>query len=365
MKQLIHGDCISSMEQMPEGSVDFILTDPPYNIKVKRTKNGKERTEEWDCIKDYPDFMMRWIVQAHRVLKPQGVMYFFHNDMNQLPEIMERIRKETDFALISFLIWDKVNYRTNRWKNGKPESQTALRSWFNTCEYILHYVKSGASRTERDKTGLDRIYSNPELFRPLKEWYASELERLGKTERELIDFYKLVTGKGSAMFRHYFKDSQFEIPTSDVYQKVFVPFGFRREYEDLRREYEDLRYTHHVDGNHKALIKCAPPNSAGRLHVCQKPVELLRRLVRVSSNPRDVVLDCFMGSGSTGCAAIREGRDFIGIELDAGFFAAAKRRIEEEAANPYADNLTIWDDTLTRRACRTGACKQPQTSKSQ
>lgn len=352
--QLIHGDCISEMEQMPDGSVDLILTDPPYNIKVKRTKNGKARTEEWDCIKDYPDFMMRWIVQAHRVLKPQGVMYFFHNDMNQLPEIMERIRKETDFALISFLIWDKVNYRTNRWKNGKPESHTALRSWFNTCEYILHYVKGGASKTEWDKTGLDRIYSNPELFRPLKEWYASELERLGKTERELMDFYKHVTGKPPNMFRHYFKDSQFSIPTAEVYQKVFFPFGFRREYEDLR-------YTHHVDGNHKALIKCAPPNSTGRLHVCQKPVELLRRLVRVSSNPRDVVLDCFMGSGSTGCAALREGRDFIGIELDAGFFAAAKKRIEEEAANPYADNLTIWDDTLTRRACRTGAHKQPPT----
>lgn len=356
--QLIHGDCIGAMEQMPDGSVDLILTDPPYNIKVKRAKNGKARTEEWDCIKDYPDFMMRWIAQAHRVLKPQGVMYFFHNDMNQLPEIMERIRQETDFALISFLIWDKGECRAQAWKCRDAESHTALRSWFNTCEYILHYVKSGASRTEWDKTGLDWIYSNPELFRPLKEWYRSELKRLGKTEAELIDFYKQVTGKGSGMFRHYFKDSQFEIPTADVYQKVFVPFGFRREYEDLR-------YTHHVDGNHKALVTCAPPNSTGRLHVCQKPVELLRRLVRVSSNPGDVVLDCFMGSGSTGCAALREGRDFIGIELDAGFFAAAKKRIEEEAANPYADNLTIWDDTLTRRACRTGAHKQPQTSKSQ
>ena len=50
--QLIHGDCICAMEQMPDGSVDLILTDPPYNIKVKRTKNGKARTEEWDCIKD-------------------------------------------------------------------------------------------------------------------------------------------------------------------------------------------------------------------------------------------------------------------------------------------------------------------------
>lgn len=352
--QLIHGDCISAMEQMPDGSVDLILTDPPYNIKVKRTKNGKARTEEWDCIKDYPDFMMKWIQEAHRVLKPQGVMYFFHNDMNQLSEIMERIRKETDFALISFMIWDKGECRAQAWKCRDAESHTALRSWFNTCEYILHYVKSGSSRTEWDKTGLDRIYSNPELFRPLKEWYRSELKRLGKTEYELIDFYKQVTGKGSGMFRHYFKDSQFEIPTAEVYQKVFVPFGFRREYEDLR-------YTHHVDSNHKALIKCAPPNSTGRLHVCQKPVKLLRRLVRVSSNPRDVVLDCFMGSGSTGCAALREGRDFIGIELDAGFFAAAKKRIEEEAANPYADNLTIWDDTLTKRACRTGAHRQPPT----
>lgn len=207
--QLIHGDCISAMEQMPDGSVDLILTDPPYNIKVKRTKNGKARTEEWDCIKDYPEFMMRWISQAHRVLKPQGVMYFFHNDMNQLPEIMERIREETDFALISFLIWDKGECRAQAWKCRDAESHTALRSWFNTCEYILHYVKSGASKTEWDKTGLDRIYSNPQLFRPLKEWYRSELKRLGKTEAELIDFYKQVTGKGSGMFRHYFKDSQF------------------------------------------------------------------------------------------------------------------------------------------------------------
>lgn len=159
--QLIHGDCISAMEQMTDGSVDLILTDPPHNIKVKRTKNGKARTEQWDCIKDYPEFMMRWITQSHRVLKPQGVMYFFHNDMKQLSEIMERIRKETDFALISFLIWDKGECRAQAWKRRDAESHTALRSWFNTCEYILHYVKSGASKTEWDRTGLDRIYSNP------------------------------------------------------------------------------------------------------------------------------------------------------------------------------------------------------------
>ena len=50
----------------------------------------------------------------------------------------------------------------------------------------------------------------------------------------------------------------------------------------------------------------------------------------VSSNPGDVVLDCFMGSGSTGVACIHEGREFIGIEKDAEYFRIAKMRLEQE-----------------------------------
>lgn len=54
--------------------------------------------------------------------------------------------------------------------------------------------------------------------------------------------------------------------------------------------------------------------------------------MRVSSNPGDTVLDCFMGSGSTGVACIHEGRDFIGIEKDAEYFRIAKMRLEQEQA---------------------------------
>ena len=64
------------------------------------------------------------------------------------------------------------------------------------------------------------------------------------------------------------------------------------------------------------------------LHPTQKPVELLRYLVRTYTNPGETVLDFTMGSGTTGVACAMEGRHFIGVELDAGYFDIARKRIE-------------------------------------
>ena len=66
----------------------------------------------------------------------------------------------------------------------------------------------------------------------------------------------------------------------------------------------------------------------GRVHPTQKPIDLLRRIVRHYTAPGATVLDPFMGSGTTGVACRMEGRRFVGIELDPGYFAIAKRRIE-------------------------------------
>lgn len=65
-----------------------------------------------------------------------------------------------------------------------------------------------------------------------------------------------------------------------------------------------------------------------RVHPTQKPVELLRWLVRTYSNPGETVLDCCMGSGTAGEAALLEGRHFVGVELDGTYFEVAQRRIE-------------------------------------
>ena len=63
------------------------------------------------------------------------------------------------------------------------------------------------------------------------------------------------------------------------------------------------------------------------VHPNEKPVDLLAYLIETCCPPGGVVLDCCMGSGSTGVAAVRTGRDFIGVELDAGHFATAEERI--------------------------------------
>jgi len=62
-------------------------------------------------------------------------------------------------------------------------------------------------------------------------------------------------------------------------------------------------------------------------HVCEKPVALMEHIVKASSRPGAVVLDCFCGSGSTGVAAQRLGRDFIGIEIDPKWATRARERI--------------------------------------
>ena len=218
-----------------------------------------------------------------------------------------------------------------------------MRSWFNVFEFFVVYIKPDeANERQWKETGLDRILSNPTCFRSLKEWYRSELDRLGLTEDDLIRKYQTVTGKKGFMFRHYFKDSQFEIPTQEIYDGVFKPMGFRREYEDLRREYEDLR-REYEDLRPRFNLERGTPycnyfdaptvgsSARERIHVCQKPQQILQRLILTHTNAGELVLDPFAGSASTGIACLRTGRRFIGSERDPDNYAKAQRWLDEES----------------------------------
>ena len=66
-----------------------------------------------------------------------------------------------------------------------------------------------------------------------------------------------------------------------------------------------------------------------RVHPTQKPSELMQILIENYTNENDIILDCFMGSGSTGVACANTNRKFIGIELDEKYFNIAKQRIED------------------------------------
>lgn len=70
----------------------------------------------------------------------------------------------------------------------------------------------------------------------------------------------------------------------------------------------------------------------GNIHDSQKPVDLFRMLIRQSSNEGDVVFDPFMGSGTTALACIKEGRRYIGCEIDEEYHNVCMRRIKEETS---------------------------------
>ena len=67
---------------------------------------------------------------------------------------------------------------------------------------------------------------------------------------------------------------------------------------------------------------------AGGSHIAQKPVKLMEHFVRLLANPGEVVLDPFMGTGTTGVAALEMGRDFIGVEKGKKYFSVSKNRID-------------------------------------
>ena len=82
-------------------------------------------------------------------------------------------------------------------------------------------------------------------------------------------------------------------------------------------------------GNYpKSIIECANPSNEGHEHPTQKPVDLLRYLIRTYSNEGDTILDNCMGSGTTAVACIKEKRHFIGFELNKEYYDKACKRID-------------------------------------
>ena len=315
INKIYNENCLETMKQIPDGSVDLVLTDPPYNI-------GKAK---WDKIPDYINWCGKWVKECERVLKDNGSFYFWHNDMPQIAQIMEWIRQNTKFVFNSFCIWDKGDFRALSWKN--PSEDNNLRSWFSTCEYCLYY-------TFQDETGLTTVMLDTNNFPTMRGYFKELQEYIGQNKKQILE---TIGQKADHCFR--WNSSQWDMPTPETYQELINTFaidkwqGFK-EYESLRQEYESLRYVHNLDANHNNIWRSTERNS-GKLHPTQKPIDLITRIIKTSSKEDGVILDPFMGSGTTGVACVNTGRNFIGIELDEHYYEIAERRISE--ASSYAD----------------------------
>ena len=98
--------------------------------------------------------------------------------------------------------------------------------------------------------------------------------------------------------------------------------------------------------NNRGTKNCLEvPNILGnKLHPTEKPVELMKIMVENSTNEGDVVLDPFMGSGSTGVACKETNRDFIGVEIDKNYFKVAEKRIfDKENESSKVEQFSLFD----------------------
>ena len=322
--QLHLGDALEIMKSIPDKSINLVIADPPYNI-------GKA---DWDNIDNYITWCGLWIAECQRVLKDNGSFYFFHNDMEQIADLMLWIRNNTQFVFKQLIIWNK------RFEGSKNKgyfdgyvSINGLRNYKKMAEYILFY-------TFQDETGLSTVKLDVNNFTSLREYFRKYQEAMGLSKAEIIN---RIGQKADHCFR--WKSTQWDMPTPETYDnlsKIPTNHGFvRREYEDLRQEYESLRqeyeslrqqyeslrYTFNNQRTHHSVWNYEIAERGD--HITPKPVDLVENIITHSSNEGDTILDPFMGSGTTGVACIHTDRTFIGIEIDQNYFAIAKKRIGE------------------------------------
>lgn len=237
--KLMHGDCLELMKEIPDGSVDMVLTDPPYGTTACK----------WDSI--IPLDLM-WD-QLKRVIKPSGAIVMTASQPFTSALVMSNPK------IFKYCwAWDKVLPRGHL--NAKKQP---LRVIEDICVF----------------------YSKPCTYNPQKT--KGHTRKVARTR--------------------YNKEGEGE----QVYGKEV-----RNTLYDSSERYP------------KTLIKLSTANQNGKTHPTQKPVALMEYLINTYTNEGETVLDFTMGSGTTGVACVNEGRDFIGIELDAGYFEIAQNRIE-------------------------------------
>lgn len=300
-------DCLEGMKRLPDGSVDLVVADAPYN-------RGKA---EWDRIDNYLEWCGNWIKGCERVLKDNGSFYFFHNDMMMIARLILWIEDKTEYVMKQFLVWNKCfDGAHNKGYLDGYISLSHKRNYERMAEYCLFY-------TFQDETGLKQLYDNRDCFRKIKKYLRTERKKAQLTYPRINEI--LGTAKGSGLPGHYFSNSQWCLPTAEMYSKLQTTGYFQRSYESLRQEYESLRYTFNNQQNCHSVWNFE--TACDSIHPAQKPVMLIENIIKHSSNEGDIVLDPFMGSGTTAVACKGLDRHYIGFETEPEYCRIAEQRI--------------------------------------
>lgn len=267
----LEGDCINEMEQIEKSSINLIYLDPPFFTERKHTLKSKDRTKEfsfddtWGSSEGYASFLYERIKLMHQLLTNDGSI-FVHCDKSG----EHIIRAVLDKVFGGKNFQSEIIWSYKRWSNSKkgllPTHQN-IYFYSKTKDFKFNTVFTPYSET----TNIDQILQRRTRDTDNKSIYDTDKE-------------------GNILLG----DKKKGVPLNDVW---------------------DIPYL-----NPKAKERVGYPT--------QKPLLLLERIIELTTDKNDIVLDPFCGSGTTCVAAKLLARNYIGIDQSSEAIELSKSRIE-------------------------------------
>ena len=359
---LYNGDCLEEMKNLPDNSVDSIVTDPPYGISFmgKGWDHSVPSKEVW--------------AEALRVLKPGGHLLAFAGTRTQ--HRMAVNIEDAGFEIRDMIAWvygsgfpksqniskaieKSGNDDANKWDGWgsalKPalEPITVARKPLEEKTIVKNVLKYGTGAINIEES---RVATNPDVDDPSLGGKGS-----WKTDKAAKDVYEggysgeeissSASGRFPANFIHDGSEEVTELfPNS---KSCSSPSKAKPEGTIFGGARTQGAIYPGEDGSAARFFYCAKTSKKDRNggvetnnHPTVKPTDLMRYLVRMVTPKGGTVLDPFMGSGSTGKGAVLEGFKFVGIELDPDYMKIAEARIKfADPADEVFDEETKEPET--------------------
>ena len=325
------GDGLSLMKSLESASVDCVFVDLPYFGVV-----DDDWDNQWKDRNEYLDWVVSLAHEWKRITKSNSSIFVF---CDEKMEAYIQVRLDEIFLLLNKIVWFK--------KNSLAKSATeTFRSFAPATERALFYT------VQKDPTGLELIL--PFCFVPYMDYMTEQKNKLGWSVNQFNEFlgYKSIAS-------HWFwqndikgQQPQPRFISDKDYLKLQSTGYFLKEYEALRQEYEALRRPFNADSKTWDVIEWQNVQQSDNTdHPTTKPLGLYRRILSVITNQGQTVLDCCMGSGTAGVAALELGRNFIGFELKDEYYSIAEKRIKSAVFQPSfftssSNRLHLTRDTV-------------------
>jgi len=308
--RLLCGDSTDSdsvAKLMNGQKADMAHNDPPYGMKKEKEGVLNDNLNYADLL----DFNREWIALQFTHLKESGSFYCWGIDeplMDIYSEILKPYIAEQKATFRNLITWDKGH--------GQGQNSENTRSYATADEKCL-FAMLGVQGFNNNS---DNYF---EGFESIRDYLITQKNKLGWSTDKIIQ----ITGKSSAS--HYFSKSQWQLPTEEHYNAIKEGANgqaFIKDYEEIKKDYEEIKkdyystraYFNNVHDNFNNVWKFDRHLRQGDEggHATPKPIPLCERAIKSSCPENGLVLDVFLGSGSTMVASHQLKRKCYGMELD-------------------------------------------------